>query len=184
MTVSGTGASGPRSGAVARNSATSRTPAEKRRARSAHAGSSARSTPYPFMCAPQPDVFTMTASTRSPSKASIVRRAISTARRWSPPCALSAPQHPCPVGALTSQPFFASTRAVARLCAPKTTDCTQPVSIATRPRRAPSAGVNAASGARSGPAGSGGSSDSHAGSVPGSTRTRPLLRTSVCSPLA
>src|SRR5439155_473437 len=91
------------------------------------------------MCAPHPDVFTTMAATRSPSNASIVRRAISRARAWSPPWALRAPQQLCPAGATTSQPFLASTRAVARLCAPKTTDCTQPVSIATRPRRAPAA---------------------------------------------
>ena len=135
------------------------------------------------MCAPHPDVFTTMAATRSPSNASIVRRAISRARAWSPPWALRAPQQPCPAGATTSQPFLASTRAVARLCAPKTTDCTQPVSIATRPRRAPAAGVSAGSGARPA-AGSGGSNDSHAGSVPGSARMRPLVRTSACSPLA
>ena len=98
------------------------------------------------MWAPHPDVFTMTASAPAASNVSIVRRAISTARAWSPPWAFRAPQQPWPAGATTSQPFFASTRAVARLWAPKTTDCTQPVSSATRARRGPSAGVSVGSG--------------------------------------
>ena len=66
-TVIGTGSSGPRNGSRARNSEMSCTRAAKRRARSAHAGSFSSSVPYAFMWAPQPDVFTTTASTRSRS---------------------------------------------------------------------------------------------------------------------
>jgi hypothetical protein len=135
------------------------------------------------MWAPHPEVFTMTASTPARSNTSMVRRAMAWARAWSPPWALRAPQQACSGGTTTSQPFRARMRAVARLWAPKTTDWTQPVSIATRARRRPSAATSAGSGARSAAGGMAGMSASHAGSVPGSSRTSPLRRTSPCNPL-
>ena len=49
-------------------------------ARAAHAGSFASSAPKAFMCAPQPEVLTITASARAASKVSIVCLAIATAR--------------------------------------------------------------------------------------------------------
>src|SRR5438445_697916 len=85
---------GPRSGSRASCSEMSRTDVENVRGRAAQAGSSARRCQYPFMWAPQPDVFTTTASAPARSKVAIVCRARATARAWSPPWACSAPQQP------------------------------------------------------------------------------------------
>ena len=59
---------------------------------------------------------------------------------------LRAPQQPWPDGATTSQPSAARTRAVAALTSGKKTRWTQPVSIPTRRRRGPVAGVTSGTG--------------------------------------
>ena len=56
-------------------------------------------------------------------------------------CAASAPQHVCARGTTTRQPFFASTRMVARFTRRNHRSCTQPESSATVPRGSPSASV-------------------------------------------
>ena len=91
------------------------------------------------MCAPQPEVFTTTCLDLRGLERLDGALGEREARACSPACACSAPQQACARGATTSPPLRASTRAVARLCAPKTTCWTQPVSRPTRPRRAPSA---------------------------------------------
>ena len=134
------------------------------------------------MWAPQPEVFTTTCSTPADSKAWMVFRASSTAVSCSPACACSAPQQAWVRGATTSTPFFASTRAVARLCGPKATCWMQPVRSPTVPRLAPWAGVTSGSGARSARDGIVGSSGSHAGSGAGRRRMRPEARAQALEP--
>ena len=79
-------------GSAARNSVTSCTIAEKRRAFSAYAGSGSSSSPYSFRVEPQPAELTMIASTPAARKASMLRRASSRAVRRSPAWRLRAPQ--------------------------------------------------------------------------------------------
>ena len=66
----------------------------------------------------------------------------SRARLASPVCILSDPQHPCPLGTKTSNPFAANTRIVAALISGAIACCTQPANSPTRPRHTPCAGVN------------------------------------------
>ncbi len=136
------------------------------------------------MCAPQPEVFTMTCSTPAASKVSMVRRARASAVSCSPAWAWSAPQQACVRGAITSTPFRARTRAVAWFWGPKATCWMQPVSRPTRARRTPVAGVTSASGARSAPDGRSGSRGSQWRSGSGRNRSSPEARTRRRRPLA
>ena len=136
---------GARGSTPARNSPRSRTRAENAAARSAQAGSSPSTCPSSFRCEPQPDGVHdhgLDALERLDQPAGEARP--SSPR---PACSESAPQQPWG-GATTSYPSAASTRAVAALTEPNTTDCTQPVRMPTRPRVSPRAGV-----LRSGPLG-------------------------------
>ena len=67
-------------------------------------------------------------------------RASSLATSRTPACMGRAPQHTCPAGTTTSQPFACSTRIVARFKSLNVTCAMQPAKNATRARRGPCAG--------------------------------------------
>ena len=84
---------------------THREPAPRTRAHAtAHAGSSASSSPYSFIDDPHPAALTAIRSTPLVSNTSINRRAKPRASSSRPACRASAPQHPCRAGAMTSHP--------------------------------------------------------------------------------
>src|SRR5207245_1050431 len=84
---------------------------------------------------------------------------------------LSGPQHPCPSGTTTCHTFRLTTRAAAPWWAPKTIDCTQPLSKATGARRAAAATMGGGRGRRAAAAASGRKGRSAAGRAHGLARS-------------
>ena len=74
---------------------------------------------------------------------STLRRAASSAASSRPIWCTSEPQQVSPLGTTTSTPTRVSSRIAASLMPGSSTDCAQPVRIATRPRRAPVAACTA-----------------------------------------
>ena len=122
----------------ASSSETSRTLAAIAAARSPQTGSSLKRRSTSRRCEPQPAALTAIRSTPAASNASMAARARTRACSRRPEWACSAPQQGS-CGVTTSKPSAASTRAVAALTSPNTTDCTQPASRPTRARGVPSA---------------------------------------------
>ena len=73
---------------------------------------------------------------------SMLRRAASRAACSRPIWWTSEPQQPSPLGTTTSMPSRVSSRIAASLMPGSSTDCAQPVRIATRPRRVPGCGMD------------------------------------------
>ena len=82
-------------------------------AREAYSASPVRSSPYPFIAAPQPAEAETIASGLIDRNESIFFFAILMADSTSPEWALSAPQQPCLLEMCTSIPFLVNTRTVA-----------------------------------------------------------------------